>query len=172
MCSLKVSLFWLWVINPSPLVLKHSSPFSLSIVGTHTCYPHHKASSEQTHIATRIWKTVGGVDFELSGVDFFVLRIWVLCHGYVHYRSFQNTVQASCQPPNSILLPITCRFMPIIIFCSFSRCFDEFLSLPKFCCTVISSGCVIILTWCLVLVWDFLWMLSSRQFVGKFFIYW
>jgi hypothetical protein len=31
---------------------------------------------------------------------------------------------------------------------------------------------VIILTWCLVLVWDFLWMLSSRQFVGKFFIYW
>lgn len=52
--------------QPSPLVLKHSSTLSLSIVGTlscyphhkassepivgtHTCYPHHKASSEQTH---------------------------------------------------------------------------------------------------------------------------
>jgi hypothetical protein len=27
-------------------------------------------------------------------------------------------------------------------------------------------------TWCLVLIWDFLWMLSSRQFVGKFLICW
>ncbi len=106
----------------------------------------------------------GGVDFELSRVKLnFVISMWVvlLSWVYVHFRSFQNNeVQASLSthPIQSCFLynlQVHDHHQIFSLFFSWAV-FTSFYLYPNFCCIVISSGCCwIILTWCLVPIWNF-----------------
>jgi hypothetical protein len=167
--------FFLWVINPllwclnvhpplvCPLLAKYLVPTSQSIWWT------------DTHIATRIWKTIGrggcgGVDFELSRVItlFFVIRIWVFLSWVCVSQKFSKHSASKLSTTQFNLASY--NFQVHVHHHFFSSSFDKFLSLSKFYFIVLTNGCVLILTWCFTLKLNFLWMFSSRQFVGRFLI--
>ncbi len=110
------------------------------------------------------WEFGGwGVDFELSRVKlFFVIRIWVVLVSWVcvHFRSFQTMkCKQACQPTQFNLASYNLQVhdhhqKKNSSFFSWAL-LTSFYLYSNFCCIVISSGCWIILTWCLVPIWNF-----------------